>query len=993
MYTIYALVGDNRYLIHNPRMRTVQVGSPYFELADNLNGQAEFLVYKTHPYYAHVKKLTTEIVVMDEDDEVFRGRVLYDDEDMNGTKHVFVEGQLGYLNDSIQRPAVYRNVSISTYLGTLLENHNAQVEEGKKFYLGRVTVTDSNNSIYRYSNWETTRKCLKEKLVDRLGGHFVIRWGQDGLRYLDYLADYDYYSDCEQPIMFGKNMLDYSKTITAADIATCIIPLGYRLPEEQQDPTLQEQRLTIESVNGGVDYVTDNNAIAMYGKIFKTVINDDVTTATYLKAWGENYLSTVQYEKLVLELKAVDLGLINEDLDRFKVGKRIHCISEPHGMDVWLPLTKMRIYLTKYEQNTVTIGNESVVASYTSSNAQTTGDLEKTIQLLPTKKEILEQAIRDATAMLNAYCTGGYAIHTPNEFIVADNTDPEEAVNLWRWGLGGLAHYSQGYDGPVDGIALTMDGKINGNMILANSIAAASIDLGYRTSVEKAISDGDEQVVTELENSITNAENRIRLYASSEARRMSMKEYVTNGEQETLDISSFTVTGNGASVTEAQFLNLSCFKVQFNSSSTVYISQDLGNLPAGTYLIEVTFAFPLDSDGLTTLRPTSLAYGFSGNLRTVSLSTYTGNEMHTVQRALEITAASKTISVAVNGAAGTILYVTNIRVLRDLTELIEDVSAELTVQADSIRSTVTSLYENMQHNYCSNSNFSDSSNYYEGWVRSNESYVVRTTYSGKSCLSIANQSSGNQYAGYSFEVPKVSDVKVRFKVACRTADVGTANAEVLIGSKSIFTDDGFIGSTWKTFDVDFSNVPAGTRYVYIRNTVSNTTIYITDVEILGYGSAYYESQIKQNADAIRLRVTSSQAQSLIEQSADAIRLKANNIAWTSTYSSMTSDGKLTCTSADIKGKITSTDGEEDMVLDSSMLIGKHEGAQCGYLDLSAYYNSGYEVALGSQHDMYLEIGGSGTLYIVQISGNTKYTCGYFDRNGWHGDVHGTVHAT
>ena len=40
---------------------------------------------------------------------------------------------------------------------------------------------------------------------------------------------------------------------------------------------------------------------------------------------------------------------------------------------------------------------------------------------------------------------------------------------------------------------------------------------------------------------------------------------------------------------------------------------------------------------------------------------------------------------------------------------------------------------------------------------------------------------------------------------------------------------------------------------------------------------------------------------MITQTADEIRMKAARISWSSTYSSMTSDGKLTCTSGKIGG--------------------------------------------------------------------------------------------
>lgn len=54
--------------------------------------------------------------------------------------------------------------------------------------------------------------------------------------------------------------------------------------------------------------------------------------------------------------------------------------------------------------------------------------------------------------------------------------------------------------------------------------------------------------------------------------------------------------------------------------------------------------------------------------------------------------------------------------------------------------------------------------------------------------------------------------------------------------------------------------------------------------------------------------TTTQVSSMISQSADAIRLKADKIAWASKYSSMTEDGKLTCTSGTFAGSIKSSAG-------------------------------------------------------------------------------------
>ena len=166
MYTIKAYVDGKEYTIHDARVKALTVGgNPYFEIGDNINGSATFKVFPTHPYYDKVKKLTTDIVIYRDDEPEFYGRVLYDDEDFSGTKKVFVEGELAFLCDSIQRPKVYHNISVKAYVQDLIDIHNAQVEERKQFVVGRVTVKDSNDSLYRYSNYEDTRTAFKEKLT------------------------------------------------------------------------------------------------------------------------------------------------------------------------------------------------------------------------------------------------------------------------------------------------------------------------------------------------------------------------------------------------------------------------------------------------------------------------------------------------------------------------------------------------------------------------------------------------------------------------------------------------------------------------------------------------------------------------------------------------------------------------------------------------------------------------------------------------------------
>ena len=790
MYTIKAYVDGEEYTIHDSRVKALTVGGkPYFEVGDNINGSASFSVYPNHPYYDKVKKLTTDIIFYRDDEPEFYGRVLYDDEDFSGTKKVFVEGELAFLCDSIQRPKVYHNISVKAYVQDLIDIHNSQVEERKQFTVGRVTVKDSNDSLYRYSNYEDTRTTFKEKLISRLGGHLVIRH-VDGLRILDYLSDEDYYTKNTQGIRFGKNLLDFSKNMDASDLVTCVIPLGAKLDEEDQDPSLEaisDQRITIASVNGGVDYVTDDNAVREYGKIYKTVTWDDVSLPENLMKKGEEYLKSAQFEKMVLELKAVDLNLKDDSFQRFEVGNKIQCTSTPNGLDKEFPLTKKKTYITSFKDNTVTLGDETSSVSYTSSNRQNTAEMEKTIKSLPSKSEILQEALRSAQDLINKQVASGYAVHVPNEFIVADDVDyKNKAKNLWRWGLGGFAHYSHGYDGPIDGVALTMDGKINGEMLLVNSVKTESLDAGYRTSVETKISESetaakehaDDKVRVareEIENSISNLENKISLSVRSVKETVARKNYIVGGEQETLNLDKFTLSGSTGicKVEKAEFLNKNAFKLTFSGTGSITLTQSLGTLEAGNYKIAVEAAYP---EGAR-YRPSYIQYGFSENKSTAYLSGYKADEFQTFGKEVKITKATKSVAITVYGNSGNILYVTDIRCLRDMQELLDDLNARVDVEIGKVSASVSEVYENSLHNYCSNGSFSDSKDKFTGWSRSDTAQITQTTFNNRSCAKIQNTTSTYNISWYQKPWAKKGNVTVRFKAACASEDASTARIE------------------------------------------------------------------------------------------------------------------------------------------------------------------------------------------------------------------------
>lgn len=130
-----------------------------------------------------------------------------------------------------------------------------------------------------------------------------------------------------------------------------------------------------------------------------------------------------------------------------------------------------------------TKANNAKTQAISSANSYTDGQIASAKSTIETD---YEQAIEDATELIRGG-TGGYVVTTVNangqpiELLITDNLDLSQAVNVWRWNQGGLAHSSNGYAGPFNDVAITADGKINASMILTGALTANLITAGTIT--------------------------------------------------------------------------------------------------------------------------------------------------------------------------------------------------------------------------------------------------------------------------------------------------------------------------------------------------------------------------------------------------------------------------------------------------------------------------------------------------------------------------------
>lgn len=351
-------------LIHSPFTDDVRLSEGKVTLRIRGISNMSFAINLKNPGWNRIKPLKTLIKVTDlkRNKVIFNGRVLQPTEKMtrDGMVHIAyaAESILAYLHDSRQRWGEYHNISVKDFLQVIVDNHNKQVEPHKRFKIGEVTVTDTNDSLYRYLGYDDTYETIKDKLIDRLGGFLIVREEPDG-NYLDYLESYGELSDT--PIRLRKNLKDMEREIDPTGIITRVVPLGERIESGDPDNTEASQpRLTIASVNNGVDYLDDEELIKEFGIIEGTIIFDDITQPNILKTRGEQFLANQKAARISCSLSAVDLNLIDDSMDPYEVGNW-HPIENPiFGIEDTLQIIEKEIDINDPTQSSLTIGEKYV---------------------------------------------------------------------------------------------------------------------------------------------------------------------------------------------------------------------------------------------------------------------------------------------------------------------------------------------------------------------------------------------------------------------------------------------------------------------------------------------------------------------------------------------------------------------------------------------------------------------------------------------------------
>lgn len=291
---MYRIIGYNEptdkagFIVLDPRVNR-HISSGKLTLKESNIDDLTITVNQASPLWDNVRPYHTHVNVYDDNELIFRGRAIKPKKSMEESgqfirEYVFEDIE-AYLMDSTQR--FYEGVGQTPkeFLQTLIDVHNSQVPDYKKFQVRNVNVTNNKDDQYRQIDYPKTSDAINDKLVKSLGGYIVTTYNANGINYLDYLTDIGVDHKNDTPIQLAKNMKSASMQIDPTKVITRLIPLGKTLEPSKVDVSDDGG----EGGSGSLDSPEEfckSEINATWGSDINNMKQDFAARSSRVRAWG-----------------------------------------------------------------------------------------------------------------------------------------------------------------------------------------------------------------------------------------------------------------------------------------------------------------------------------------------------------------------------------------------------------------------------------------------------------------------------------------------------------------------------------------------------------------------------------------------------------------------------------------------------------------------------------------------------------------------------------
>lgn len=305
----------------------------------NKSGSISLTLPPEHPYTDAILMPKAVLRMTEDDALVFRGRVLSYTSDTQNQLAVTGEGELGFLQDSMQVGVTRVTEDAASFFRRLIDEHNEQVESYKQFKVGTVTIQPNTRArVETDSRGHVTTLTMLEELVNQVGGYLHAADGE-----ISWLRNINL---SKQEIRYGYNLVSFKRSVSYDSFATVVYAYG---TSNDNTPVNLYPLL-------GVAYVADEQAVAKWGWIPKCVFFKGTDTPEALFAAAQRWLHANSAPTESIDISAVDRHWTDRSVPRFRAAENVHIVSAPHRYENALVLDTVTCDWLHPGSNKVQIG-------------------------------------------------------------------------------------------------------------------------------------------------------------------------------------------------------------------------------------------------------------------------------------------------------------------------------------------------------------------------------------------------------------------------------------------------------------------------------------------------------------------------------------------------------------------------------------------------------------------------------------------------------------
>lgn len=404
MYLIYA--DDD--LIFNPLLgEKYSLDDVVLSVSVGMAGSLEFTISPYHAHYSDIKQRKSRIKVIQQIEldgeqvevDIWEGHTVDYDIDFQNNKKFTCEGRLTELRDAILPRGRYgsytrdpnEETNYSLILQDVIDVYNLQMDESKQLVLGECDLKPRDSGGYisyvciagnpTVQEWMNGTSEKGASVNGRSPAYYnaclIPHYQNDGTMVLDFKNDYGN-EVSSQVIEFGKNLIDLSRYVTAEEIYTVAYPVGHLgetyVPyyyadaesnyQDEMTGFTNESSVEIQAMgsenhafNSG-NWVVNQSAVDLFGTIVKPLFfeggsyNSKQAVADAAMAWLNRNFA----ESITIDISAIDLSLLDVDVDEISLGKYYRVKSAPHNLNALYQCTSVELNISHPEKSSYKFG-------------------------------------------------------------------------------------------------------------------------------------------------------------------------------------------------------------------------------------------------------------------------------------------------------------------------------------------------------------------------------------------------------------------------------------------------------------------------------------------------------------------------------------------------------------------------------------------------------------------------------------------------------------